>query len=188
MLREPVSWLRDVTEMRQLYLLRHAKSCWDDPSLDDFDRPLNKRGKKAAKLMAAHLRRGKVRPAMVLCSSARRTSETLEFLGTALDGVPVSIERDIYEAGKGKLLGRLKRLDDHLGSALLIGHNPGLARLAEALCGAHGDADSLARLAGKLPTGALLTLETSVEHWAELEEGSCQLVSFVAPADLAEGK
>ena len=174
--------------MRQLFMLRHAKSCWDDPSVDDFDRPLNKRGKKAAKLMAAHLRREQVRPAMVLCSAARRTTETLDLLGDALEGVPVSIERDIYEAAKGKLLARLRQLDDHLGSAMLIGHNPGLARLAEALCGGHGAARLLARLATKVPTGALLVLETSVGHWAELEEGSCRLVAFVAPADLAERK
>jgi len=174
--------------MRQLYMLRHAKSCWDDPSVDDFDRPLNKRGKKAAKLMAAHLRHEQLRPAVVLCSAARRTTETLDLQGDALEGVSVSIEREIYEAAKGKLLARLRRLDDHLGSAMLIGHNPGLARLAEALCGGHGEAKSLARLAAKLPTGTLLTLETNVGHWAELEDGCCRLVSFVTPADLAEGK
>jgi len=164
--------------------MRHAKSCWDDPSLDDFDRPLNKRGRKAARRMAAHLKTNGLRPALVLCSAACRTAETLDLMGPALEGVSVSVERELYEASKGKLLTRLRSLDDHLASVLLIGHNPGLGRLAEALCAGHGDAKARERLAAKLPTGALVVLETDAAHWGGLEDGSCRLVSFVTPADL----
>lgn len=170
--------------MRQLFLLRHAKSSWDDPDLDDFDRPLTNRGRRNAQALAAHLGRGHVRPALVLCSAARRTCETYDILEPALEGVPVSFESSLYEATKHDLVERLRRLDDHLASVLLIGHNPGLERLAAALAAGHGEAKPLSHLAEKYPTGTLAVLETDLDHWAALEDGSCRLAQFVRPADL----
>lgn len=170
--------------MRQLFLLRHAKSSWDDPALDDFDRPLNNRGRRNAAALAKYLKRSRLRPALVLCSAARRTRETYEILEPALEGIPVSVEAELYEAAKHDLLARLRRLDDHLPSVLLIGHNPGLESLAQALAGGHGEAKALSRLEQKYPTGALATLETGVAHWGALEDGCCKLAAFVRPADL----
>ena len=173
--------------MRRLYLLRHAKSSWDDPAVDDFDRPLNGRGLVAARLMAAHLRSAGVRPATVLCSAARRTRQTLEYLEPLLEGVPVAIEPELYELDRSGLLARLRRLDDHLASVLLIGHNPGLERLAETLAAGHGDGQALARLAAKFPTGALAVLDGEIPRWAELDHGTCRLAAFVRPRDLDKG-
>jgi phosphohistidine phosphatase len=170
--------------MRQLFLLRHAKSSWDDPGQDDFDRPLNARGRKAAGAMARHLRERGIRPAMILCSAARRTRETYEILSPSIEGIPVAFEAELYEATRRDLVGRLRRLDDHLGSVLLIGHNPGLARLAAALCHGHGDSKALARLAEKYPTGTLATLETDIARWGALDDGTCRLTAFMRPADL----
>lgn len=170
--------------MKRIYLLRHAKSSWDDVALDDFQRPLNARGRKAAKRMARHFTEHSIRPNMVLCSAALRTRSTYELLEPVLQGVPVSFEDGIYEASRSDLLHRLQRLDGHLNSVLLIGHNPGLEKLALALCGGHGDHAGLERLEAKYPTGALTILDSSVPHWPELDTNKCTLVDFIRPKDL----
>src|SRR6187200_3248617 len=84
----------------RLYLLRHAKSSWDDPGLPDHDRPLAPRGRKAAKRMGAHLRERGIEPQLVLCSSARRTRETVERLALP-SGSQVEVEDGLYAAGSG---------------------------------------------------------------------------------------
>ncbi|MBX9634010.1 MAG: histidine phosphatase family protein [Magnetospirillum sp.] len=173
-----------MTEMRQIFLLRHAKSSWDDPSLDDFDRNLNNRGRKSARAMAKYLGKAHIRPAIILCSAAQRTRATYEIIESTLAGVPVSIENELYEAARGDLLDRLRRLDDHLPSVMMIGHNPGMERLTSFLCNGHGQAEALSRLAEKFPTGALAVLETKSPRWASLDEGDCRLVQFIRPADL----
>ncbi|MFL5847895.1 MAG: SixA phosphatase family protein, partial [Solirubrobacteraceae bacterium] len=116
--------------MRRLFLLRHAKSSWKDRELADHDRPLAPRGRRATKLIAEHLRQQSVMPAVVLCSSARRTLETLERISPALgEEVSVHIERELYAASEQSLLERLRGLEDGVESVLVIGHNPGLERL-----------------------------------------------------------
>lgn len=172
--------------MRRLYFLRHAKSSWDDTALDDFERPLSGRGRKAARAMGKFLAKQKIRPCLVLCSAAKRTRSTYEIIEPRLEGVPVSIERGLYEATKGNLLDRLRQLDDHLGSVLLIGHNPGLERLTAFLAGSHGEPAALERLAEKFPTGTLAMLETDSPHWAQLDTGTCRLTRLVRPRDLDE--
>lgn len=172
--------------LRKLYLLRHGKSSWDDPALDDFERPLTGRGRKAARRMAAHFAATGIRPALVLVSAARRTRATYDAMGAALVGVPMAIEDGLYEAGKSELMERLRALDEHLGSVMLIGHNPGLERLTQALIHGHGDEHAVARLKEKFPTGALAVLEADVDRWAKLAGGTCRLVDFVRPKDLGD--
>ncbi len=119
--------------MPTLYLLRHAKSSWDEPGLADFDRPLSRRGRRNAALLAAHLREESIDPEIVLCSPARRARETAELLG--LEGV--QFEDDLYGAGTADLGRRLTALPHSVASAILIGHNPGLEGLGHEL-GAEG--------------------------------------------------
>lgn len=172
--------------MRRLYLLRHAKSSWDDPALDDFERPLADKGRKAAGAMARYMAAAAVHPALVLCSAARRTRETFAIIEPRLRGVPVAYEDSVYEAAKHDLLVRLRRLDDHLPSVLLIGHNPGMERLAHALAAGHGDPEAVARMEEKFPTGALAILDCAIDHWGQLDDGLCRLVGFVRPKDLKD--
>lgn len=168
--------------MRVIHLLRHAKSSWDEDG-DDFDRPLNARGRKAARAMGKHLRDQGIRPQLVLCSAAKRTRETLDRIGPALDGADISIEKGLYETTDARLLARLRALPDAMTTILLIGHNPGLERLAAKLCGG-GDAAALDRMREKFPTGTLATLTTGLPTWAELKPKSCRLEALVRPADL----
>ncbi len=166
-------------QMKLLHLLRHAKSSWDDPNLRDAERPLAPRGRKATKRMAAHLRRQKIRPELVLCSTALRARETLEGIRPALAGVPARFEEGLYGAGAQELLDRLHALDDAVGSVMMIGHNPGLQDLALLLAGEGAD---LPRLREKFPTGALATFE--VETWWGLGPGSARLQALVVPREL----
>jgi phosphohistidine phosphatase len=167
--------------VKQLFLLRHAKSSWDDSEVLAHDRPLAPRGRRAVRLIAEHLGREGVTPALVLCSSARRARETLEGIGPALgEAIPVQIERELYAASDGRLLERLRAVEDGVESVMLIGHNPGVEQLALSLA---GGGQNLAVLRRKYPTGALATLEFS-GRWGDLRPGSAELTDFITPKQL----
>jgi phosphohistidine phosphatase len=169
--------------MKTLYLLRHAKSSWDDPGLDDHDRPLAPRGRKAAKKLAAHLRAAGVAPELVLCSSSRRTRETLELVRAALNDAEIRFDDALYGASEGLLLERVRSVDPRVQSLLVVGHNPGLQAFGLELAGG-GVEQARSRLHEKMPTGALATLSFAAESWAGVEPGSGELVDFVVPRDL----
>jgi phosphohistidine phosphatase len=163
--------------VRRLLLLRHAKSSWDEPGLDDHDRPLAPRGRKAGKRVAKELRRREIEVDLVLCSSAVRAQQTYELVAPALGEAEIAIEPELYGASSARLLARLRALDDRTGSALLIGHNPGLQDLAVRLCPA------ATRIAEHFPTGALAVLEVD-GSWADLGPASVALESYVVPREL----
>jgi phosphohistidine phosphatase len=167
--------------MQTLYLLRHAKSSWEEPGLPDQDRSLAPRGRRATRLLAEHLRREGISPQLVLCSSARRARETLDGIAPALGAeVEVQVEADLYSAAAGDLIERLHAISSEVESALLIGHNPTMQSLALSLA-ARGE--QLETVAQKYPTGALATL-TFERSWPELGPGDAELVAFVRPKDL----
>jgi phosphohistidine phosphatase len=164
-----------VTE-RRLYLLRHAKSSWKEQGLADHDRPLAPRGRRAARALARHLRD---EPELVLCSTARRARETLAGIEPALGRSEIRLEPELYGAGPAALLERLREISAHVGSVMVIGHNPGLQELALLLA-----RDGSTELGAKFPTGALATLAFRGPGWAELDRGAAELVEFVRPRDL----
>jgi phosphohistidine phosphatase len=166
---------------RTIYLLRHAKSSWDDPGLPDHERPLAPRGRRAGKQMAEHLRETGVAPELVLCSSAVRTRQTLDLIRAALGDTAVEVEDGLYGAGSDDLLDRLRSLPDSTSSVLLLGHNPGLEQLALLLA---GSGDELDRLQAKFPTGALATIAVPPAPWSSLNEGDGELTAFVVPKQL----
>jgi phosphohistidine phosphatase len=168
--------------MKRLYLLRHAKSSWDDPTLADHDRPLAPRGRRAAKVMAKHLGRKGIAPELVLCSPSRRTRETLARIAQPLGkNADVRIEAELYAASAAALLEVLHEVPDEVESVMLIGHNPGMQDLALSLAGAGSE---IPRLSSKFPTAALATLELN-GTWRELAPGSGELVSLVKPKELS---
>ena len=166
---------------RRLYLLRHAKSSWDDPALADHDRPLAARGERAGELLAEHARRAGIAPQLVLCSSSTRTRETLALLKLA--GEPVVLyEQGLYAASARVLLGRLRAIGDDVDAAMLVGHSSGIEDLA-LLIARRGA--SRAQMREKFPTGALATLEFSGD-WRQLDANGATLVEFVTPRALLE--
>ena len=172
--------------MRQLLLLRHAKSSWDDPRLSDHARPLNARGRRAAAGMAAAMRDLGLAPDVILVSSARRTLQTLEALAP-LDGSPlVEPMDDLYLAPWPRLLDTLREVRETARSALLIGHNPGLHELAMALAGPAAMAEGgpmTRRLGEGYPTAALCEFAVAAP-WRALAAGGARLTRFLTPADL----
>jgi phosphohistidine phosphatase len=172
--------------VKTVLLLRHAKSGWSNPGLTDHERPLSARGERAADLMADHVARKTPRPDIILCSTAVRTRQTLAPLVRRLTtpAPPISLEKGLYLASETALLTRLRALPDEAATVLLIGHNEGIGQLAEALAG-RGPSALIDALREKFPTGALATLRTPAQHWADLAMGSAELVAFVRPRDVA---
>ena len=170
--------------MRHLiYLLRHAKSSWDEPELLDHERPLAKRGRKALALLREHFHEVGVAPDLVLCSSAVRAVQTLEGVREGLPaGARVEIESDLYAAGAASLLDRLGRLPEEVGSVMLVGHNPGIEDLAAELSGG-GDPDARTALEAKYPTGGVATLAFE-GAWRELDWKGATLEAFAVPRRL----
>jgi phosphohistidine phosphatase len=167
--------------MKRLYLLRHAKSSWKDSSLPDQDRPLARRGRRAAKAIARYVRERDIQPELVVCSTARRARETLDRIEPALGTPAVRVEGDLYAASAEALLERLRSVPDTVGSVMLIGHNPGLQELALDLA---RRSNTVAELEAKYPTAALATLKVLVASWQELDRDTAELVALVRPRDL----
>jgi phosphohistidine phosphatase len=165
---------------KRIHLLRHAKSSWDDPELGDHERPLAPRGMKAAARMAHWIEANGVRPELVLCSSALRACETLAKVEAALGSPRVVMADSLYAASADELVLRLGRVADGVREVLLVGHNPGLADLCQLLA---KPSSERARLAQKLPTGALVTLETE-SGWADLEPECATIAHVALPREL----
>jgi phosphohistidine phosphatase len=169
--------------MKTIFLVRHAKSSWKDKSIADIDRPLAKRGRRAARSLGQYLAQQQMQPAQILCSPAQRTRETLARMEKQFDAaVPVRYEKAIYLAEAPALLRRLRRLNDSLPSVMLIGHNPGLENLVRLLIGSTAEAAN--RLPEKFATGSLAVLAAATDEWRGLDTGGAELIAFVRPKDL----
>jgi phosphohistidine phosphatase len=170
--------------MLSLMLLRHAKSRWDDPGLEDFDRPLAARGREAAVRMGAYMARQGLAPDLILCSSAVRARQTLELVRPHLGDSATQFADALYLATPAALLQRLRKLGADAKAVLLIGHNPGLHNLAMSLAGS-GEKKSLEALAGKFPTAALAVLTFKARDWSEIAADAGRLCDFMTPKRLA---
>jgi len=160
--------------MKTLYLVRHAKSSWDDPTLQDIERTLNKRGRRDAPTMGKRLAARGIHPDLVVSSPARRARETATILATEL-GYPaekIAIDEGIWEADVTALLAVIGRLDDALDHVLLVGHNPGMTNIASRL---HPDCPA------DLPTCAVVELRLEATSWGESGDADTVLVDVDYP-------
>ncbi len=171
-----------MVETQRLFLLRHGKSSWDDPSIDDHDRPLAPRGRRAAARIADYAMKTGIRPDLILCSSAMRARQTLERIAPGLGrDAETHIERSLYGASQDWLLERLHAIPDEVDSVMMIGHNPGVQDLALLLA---KEGPLRSRLADKFPTAGLATLAFGRVGWTDLDSESGELVDFVVPRRL----
>ena len=162
--------------MKTLLLLRHAKSSWKQPELADHDRPLNKRGKRTAPLMGALLQDEDLIPDLILSSSAVRahTTALLVVKACAYAG-EIMKTRKLYLAEPEDYVEELRQVADKHARVLVVGHNPGLEALIEALTG-----EAMA-----MPTAALAQVELSLKRWSDLDtDADCRLVNVWRPKDL----
>ncbi len=175
--------------MRQLMLLRHAKSDWDQMDLDDIDRPLSPRGRLAAPIVGRYINRKGARPDLILCSSAVRARQTWELIAAEWDHAEnadlprLEMRASLYLASPAELLSILRRIDDEVATLMIIGHNPGMAQLAGRLA-ARGDQKDLKNMKKKFPTAALATIKFPSESWSSIKADDGTLSAFVRPKDL----
>lgn len=166
--------------MKTLLLLRHAKSSWEDDSLPDHERPLNKRGKKTAPMMGRLIKREGLVPDLILSSTAVRAQKTAEAAAKACKyHGPVELRDSLYLATSGDLLAEASNVeDDGVTRLMLVGHNPGMEDLVSLLSGRRQT----------FPTAALAVFELRIERWRDLELGvKARLERLLRPREQREG-
>jgi phosphohistidine phosphatase len=176
---------REGGPLRELWLLRHAKSAWDVPGLDDHDRDLAPRGLEAAPRIGRRMAELALVPDLVLCSTARRAARTWELVAAALPRpVEVRHQESLYLASPAELLRTVREQPDGVHRLLLVGHDPGLHRLALLLVGEDSGEALASGLLAKFPTGALCRIGLEVEGWAGVDARSGRLLAFLKPREL----
>jgi len=160
--------------MKRLTLIRHGKSDWSSAAKTDFDRPLNKRGEKAAPLMGQRLAVRGCLPDLLVSSPATRARRTAELIASKLEYLLTRIkyDQDIYEADLKCLVELLQTLDDSASNVILFGHNPGFSELGRWLTPQAPD---------WLPTCGLLELDLPVDRWSEVDTGCAVLRHYDFP-------
>jgi len=169
---------------KTLLLLRHAKSSWDDPALEDFDRPLAPRGVRASQLMGRYIDKAGLTPALVLCSTALRARQTwAQLLLQMHNRVEIEYDDKLYLSEPAEMVARLGQVDDDISPVMIIAHDPGMHRLAIRLTGS-GDAGAVERMRVKFPTAALAEIEIEVDRWQDVAPMTGRLRRFIRPRDL----
>lgn len=164
---------------KTLILFRHAKSSWEE-NVEDHDRPLADRGRKASPLMARWLVEEKLIPALTLVSTSRRTQETWTLLSSEIGKMQKRDNADIYEAPAGRILDVIHGVEPSVDRLMVVGHNPGLEDLAALLMKDDGG-EAGSRLTRKFPTAAIAVLALPIDDWTELAPGIASLEQFVSP-------
>lgn len=164
--------------VKTLYLVRHAKSSWDNPTLDDFERPLNKRGERDAPRMAKRLKEKRVVLDLLLCSPAERTLSTARHFAKVL-AVPDSLlttDKKLYHASSETLLTIIRQLKNSANKVMVVGHNPGLTDFANSLLHEH---------IVNIPTSGMVACTIAVQRWGEVEPGLGKMQFYDYPKNQA---
>lgn len=170
--------------MPRLLLLRHAKSSWDAVGLADFDRPLNARGRRAATMMGRHIAAHALAPDRIVCSTARRTRETLAGLLPYLDGeTDMRLTRDLYETGSAEYLDVIRAFGGSARVLLVIGHNPAMQDTAVEAVGS-GNPVLTEAIRADYPTAALAVIDFPEKRWSEVSPRGGRVVAFFRPREL----
>lgn len=160
--------------MKIIYILRHAKSSWDDATMTDFERPLNQRGLKTAPFIGKLMKERGLVPDVILSSPAKRACETAKLVcESAGFETQIKLDQRIYEATVGTLVSIVMEIDDSFDSALLVGHNPGAEGLVYYLTGE----------IAPMPTAALAVIELKINNWADISNGRGSLRFVFRPRE-----
>ena len=160
--------------MKKLHLIRHAKSSWDDASLEDIERPLNQRGIESCRIMAPEISKRNCSFEHVYCSKATRARQTIEGLAQNLSDLKIDwqVVDDLYSFYSGDLLTWCRALDESLSDVVLIGHNPAITDFCNELSGSDID---------NVPTCGYIQLAIDDIEWRELSAGCAELLHFIYP-------
>lgn len=163
--------------MKKLYIIRHAKSSWGDAELNDFERPLSKRGKANAPMMGERLKKKGVMPDIIISSPAKRAKSTAEMIAKEVGyEKKVLFDENIYESSVATLRKILTSVNDENSTAFLFGHNPELNMLV----------DYYVKFYENIPTCGVVEIEFACERWAEIEPKNAKLISFDYPKNSDE--
>jgi phosphohistidine phosphatase len=160
--------------MKTLILLRHAKSSWNFPHLNDYDRPLNDRGKRDAPKMAQWLSSQAINADLIISSGAVRAKNTAIAFQAVLNA-PLKIDDNLYHASRSKLLNLIKLTDNDINGLILVSHNPGLNDLADYLLSGFSD---------NIPTTGIVSLKLDTQKWSEASPENASLHFFQYPKNL----
>ncbi len=160
--------------MKELLIVRHAKSSWDFPHLNDYDRPLNDRGKRDAPKMAKWLSSQALKADLIISSGAERAKNTAIAFQAVLN-TPLKIDDQLYHASRSKLLNIIKQADNNINCLILVSHNPGLNDLANYLLSGFPD---------NIPTTGIVSLKMDIKKWSEASRKNASLGFFQYPKNL----
>lgn len=169
--------------MKTLYLLRHAKSSWDDPDLKDFERPLNGRGLRDIPVMADRFNARGCSIDCIVSSPAMRTKTTARLFSEAVafKGETIVSNPELYFAGVGMFLKATKLMDGSCDTAMLVGHNPAITEFVNAMVGEQAGTAETAETIDNIPTCGLIQMELPIDDWADASLGSGRLIEFDFP-------
>lgn len=162
--------------MKTLYIIRHAKSSWEDPDKDDFDRPLNDRGKRDAPRMGKRLKEKGITPDLMLTSPAKRAFSTARRIGKVLKYSKDNIKMDkkLYHADEETILSVVRDLKDRHEVVMVFGHNPGLTDFINSFQTGELDIDNL-------PTCGIVAFELDIRSWKDAAWGKGKISFFDYP-------
>lgn len=165
--------------MRSLFIMRHAKSSWDDPAQKDFDRTLNERGRKDATEMGRRLKKRGVKPDLVVSSPAVRALKTAKDVSKELDYPEKNIvqQPDMYEADIDTIVHIIRNLDDAYQNVMLFGHNPAFTGIIGYLTNQFID---------NVPTAGVVEISFDLPTWKQVTRQSGRLVAFDYPKNLTD--
>ena len=162
--------------MKTLFVLRHAKSSWENADLSDFERPLNKRGLEAAPLMGKVIKENRFQPEIILSSPARRAKQTAEIIKEKAEiNTEIKFEERIYEASPARLLEVVSEQSNNIERLMIVGHNPGLEGLVRLLTGQ----------IEPMPTAALAVIDLQITKWSEISSSNGTLRTLIRPKEIA---
>jgi phosphohistidine phosphatase len=167
--------------MKRLLLMRHGDSGLGDESLPDLDRTLTESGAVASKATGAWIVANALAPEIVLVSAAQRTVQTWDVLKALLTDSVAIPSRDLYLASPGTLLANIEKLPDNAGTALVIGHNPGLESLGRLMAGPGSSDKATDNLLRGFPPAGLAVFELNGENWRTMSAEGGRLTEFVRP-------
>lgn len=161
--------------MKTLFVLRHAKSSWDDPLLADFERPLNERGLRAAPFMGKYLKKQTLSPSLIISSPATRARQTAELVSEAGEFAgDLTFDGRIYEASTGELRQVISEVRDDFDSVMIVGHNPAMEGIVRYF-GGKSEA---------MPTAAIAVIDLDVKRWSDLDAKRGTLRLILRPKEL----
>ena len=169
--------------MKTIFLLRHAKSSWDNSQLEDFDRPLSTRGEKSSIKIGKYIKNKNIIPDIVYCSSAKRAKKTWELINKVIKKKNnIFFKKDLYMADSETFMSTIKKTKNSNKSIMIVSHNPGIESFCLELSKENNE--YINDIKTKYPTGSLAILKVNLKKWSEIRYESGIIYEFIKPRKL----